>query len=529
MELDRRTFIKGAALSGALAATAGLAACSPAQSGESDGGQTGASDAGAGQQSGDWRAAPEPIADIAETVDADVVVVGAGTSGCFATLAAVEAGAKTVCLQKGSMVMTHGAVFGAIGSRWQQEAGYEYDINEMANAHARYNSLRPDIRFLKSIMAESAKTLEWIADETGTDFELVVKGGNHYEYDQPVFMTGHRTTADKAIGLATQIADLATSKGAEFYFDTPGVQLVSEDGRVTGVVGQREDGSYVQFNAAKGVILSTGDYGSDYAMCADLCPWVVGTNNYYNPPYNTGDGHKMGTWVGAKMETPPHTKMAHVHSCIDGTNLTDSPMRTDPFLWVNQNGERFCNEDMEYGMICNIVSEQPGDVYYIVCDATYADQRKTRRNPGADIKQEAVDKAVELGYWITADTLEEAAEAWEIPAEALKETVARYNELAEAGVDEDYGKPAADLGPIAQGPFHIVRVYTPMDVTMGGLMVNGNMQVLDEDDAVIEGLYATGNTQGGFYGATDYDLEVDGFSLGRAATSGRLAGEHAAR
>ncbi|MFR1638313.1 MAG: FAD-binding protein [Eggerthellaceae bacterium] len=144
---------------------------------------------------------------------------------------------------------------------------------------------------------------------------------------------------------------------------------------------------------------------------------------------------------------------------------------------------------------------------------------------GADI-QEAVDKAVELAI----DHRRYAGRSGrsvEIPAEALKETVARYNELAEAGVDEDYGKPAADLGPIAQGPFHIVRVYTPMDVTMGGLMVNGNMQVLDEDDAVIEGLYATGNTQGGFYGATDYDLEVDGFSWGEPLRPPR--GEHAAR
>ena len=76
-------------------------------------------------------------------------------------------------------------------------------------------------------------------------------------------------------------------------------------------------------------------------------------------------------------------------------------------------------------------------------------------------------------------------------------------------------------------PFFVIRTYTPMDVTMGGLMVNEKMQVLSEDDAVIEGLYAIGNTAGGFYGGIDYDLEVDAFSLGRAVTTGRLAAQYA--
>ena len=84
------------------------------------------------------------------------------------------------------------------------------------------------------------------------------------------------------------------------------------------------------------------------------------------------------------------------------------------------------------------------------------------------------------------------------------------------------------MQPVEAGPFYIVRTYTPMDVTMGGLMTDCDMQVIREDGSVIEGLYAVGNTSGGFYGGVDYDLELDAFSLGRAATTGRLAGEHAA-
>ena len=121
------------------------------------------------------------------------------------------------------------------------------------------------------------------------------------DWDNTTFPTGHTSDAGKAIDIAQIIADKAMELGAEFRFNTPGVQLVQdESGRVTGIIGESKDG-YVQFNAAKGVILATGDYASDYDMCADLCPWVVGTHNYYNPNYNTGDGHKMGVWVGAKM------------------------------------------------------------------------------------------------------------------------------------------------------------------------------------------------------------------------------------
>ncbi|NTU89955.1 MAG: FAD-binding protein, partial [Actinobacteria bacterium] len=217
------------------------------------------------------------------------------------------------------------------------------------------------------------------------------------------------------------------------------------------------------------------------------------------------------------------------HNCIDGTDLTDSPIKNDPFLWVNQAGERFANEDMEYAMICNNVREQPGDVFYIVFDKNYDAQRAAFWNPKAAATDPAAfAKAIELGYIVEGQTLEEAAKGFEIPAEVITTTVKRYNELAANGKYEDFGKPAADLAPIKDAPFYIVRSYTPMDVTMGGLMINTKMQVLDENDEVISGLYAAGNTSGGFYGGTDYDLEVDAYSLGRAATTGRLAGEYAA-
>lgn len=96
----------------------------------------------------------------------------------------------------------------------------------------------------------------------------------------------------------------------------------------------------------------------------------------------------MGVWLGAKMETLPHTKMAHIHNSIGGTNLTDSPVKSDPFPWVNQDGKRFANEHMGYAMVCNTVREQPGDVFFVVHDANFSDQRQALLNPRGPVKDE---------------------------------------------------------------------------------------------------------------------------------------------
>lgn len=291
--------------------------------------------------------------------------------------------------------------------------------------------------------------------------------------------------------------DKAQQLGARFYFDTTGVQLVQDDsGRVTGVIGKRSDGAYTQFNAAKGVILATGDYASNPEMVQEMCPELMDTFNYYYPPDNTGEGHQMGLWAGGVIERGNHSKMCHPPNGNDGKELTDSPIKSDAFLWVNQQGERFCNEDMDYVLICNRVLRQPGQVYYIVFDDDFADQRQTFRNPFGPVDESRVDTARELGYWTTADTIEELGAAFDVSGDVLAATVARYNDLVDNGVDDDFGKNALDLKPIRKAPFHMVRTYAPSDVALGGLMVDEQMRVVRDDGEAIEGLYAVGNCQG---------------------------------
>lgn len=530
INMDRRNFLKGVALAGGAAALTGLVGCSPAAS-KSDSGAASAGDAGASGSavSKSWRDKPEPIEDIAETVECDVVVVGAGAAGTCAVLASVEAGAKTVCIQKSPMVMTHGQVYSGFGTRWMKEAGVDLNIDDVVGSHVRANGCKPDHMFIRHLMEESAKTLEWMADETGEEVSLVPSGSSDpYVYDTPAYTTGH-AFAGKAIGVSQKLADVAQEKGAEFYFETSGVQLVMDGDDVKGVIGKRTDGTYMQVNAAKGVILATGDYASNYEMAREMCPGVVDTFNFYSPADNTGEGLQMGLWAGGMIERGSHSKMCHPHNGNDGTELTDSPIKSDAYLWVNQRGERFCNEDQEYGLICNQVLKQPGQVFYIVMDDDFASQRSEMRNPRPAPKDADIDKAKELGYWKDADSIEELAKAFDIDATALAATVERYNGWVDSGADDDYAKNPKCLKPIKKAPFHIVRTYTPSDVALGGLMVNADMQVVREDGSAIKGLYAVGNCQGGGFGADDYTFAINGFSLGRAAISGRLAGENAAK
>ena len=225
MEMNRRQFLAGAAVAGA-AALGTMAGCAPQDSapkeGASDNAKT-SQEPASQPAAASWKDKPEPITDIVETVEADVVVVGAGIGGVCSALKAVQSGAKTICLQKGDIVLTHGGNFGAINSRFQKEAGNpEIDMMDILAHHLKYNNYRPQYDYAKVIFNESAETLEWIADSTGLTWNpSKPRTINTMDWDNTTFPTGHTSDAGKAIDIAQIIADKAMELGAEFRFNTP--------------------------------------------------------------------------------------------------------------------------------------------------------------------------------------------------------------------------------------------------------------------------------------------------------------------
>ena len=215
-------------------------------------------------------------------------------------------------------------------------------------------------------------------------------------------------------------------------------------------------------------------------------------------------------------------------------NLGGAPFSGNPFLRVNLLGLRYENEDVPIPYMANSIQLQPEHKTWTIYDSTYAEDLPkmgtsfSRTNAASDNTIKAIDTAVEGGKTLfKADTLDDLAQQMGVPGDAFKATVARYNELAARGVDEDYGKNPEMMTLIDTPPYY--AAYNPLAllVVLGGLKVNTKLQVIDTAGEVIPGLYATGNVAGGCF-ANDYPVIVPGLSHSRAWTFGRIAGQNAA-
>lgn len=330
--------------------------------------------------------------------------------------------------------------------------------------------------------------------------------------------------------VAQWLIDYAIESGkAQVLYSTPAVQLkTNAEGTVTGVIAQKEDGSYVLGNGAS-VILAAGDYGHNDGLRAEFMPHIEGLPSAYSRTSNTGDGILMGHWVGGAIQPSPHCGNIHYDPPVA---VPDVPGSGQPWLSVNQNGKRFCNEDVVYGQIYAQDMNQPGLMHWQIFDGDFKEQcgtlgsgmMRTEPFPGYG---DAIEEAANNGDCKRADSIEELAALMEVPADEFKATVDRYNELFEKGVDEDFGKLAKYLTPIKTPPFYAVARQAGVLCTLNGLLTDDDFRVVDENDQVIEGLYAVGNTQGGWFGGLEHQMMVPGMSLGRAAVSGRVAAKRA--
>ena len=516
--ITRRDFL-AAGSAAAVVGMAAMAGCSPqepeAAAREGDGLDE-SSSTESNSRTASWENAPEPIAEsaIVKKKEFDVVVVGAGMSGVCAALAAAEKGATVGVVQKGDMVLTHGTAFAAINTADVLAAGNEpMDVEQMMTQFNLNNSNNINFKLLQAYFAEAVESGEWFV-------ERVRKAGL-----DPVFQKGLYAmlfTKDKAIGAAQALADQAKELGVEFLFDTPGVQLVKDGARIVGVIAGKE-GSYVQCNGTKGVVLATGCYGNNDELKEKFCPGALPFPNFYAPANNDGDGHLMGMWAGALMQQRPHPKMNHVHHYV-GDGDTNAPMRKTPWLNVNDRGERIMNEAVSYEYRCNATYNSPERHATQLFDATFEDQLVSAGSESDIPKEGQMEQFIKDGFIVTADTIEGIAQALDIPAETLVETVARYNELAAKGHDDDFLKPAKWMMPIETPPFYAIRRQYTTSAILGGLQVGETSNVLDEELQPIPGLYAVGNVQGGMFGDTDYTFDMTGLSLGRAMTFGYMVG-----
>lgn len=542
MTMDRRTFLGGGALLAGSMAAAGLAGCAPAaepaKAPASDGGKGGSGDSLAGTGETGWRVAPKPVddADIAETFDADLVVVGAGAAGCIAAVSAVQDGAKVILIQKHDAPYCHGYAWAANGSKVQKEAGVELDGWEIMNALNQKSENRVKEEVVRNWVKYSGEVTDWIYDQIN-DVEGVgpiileipepADDDWNYTYTVTHLPTGTYGPTGSFLPVANYLIDQCDPAQLDAHYSTTAVELRQDaSGRVTGVVAQKEDGSYILCNAAKAVILAAGDYGNDLEMRDEFMPFAKGLPAGYSNMEDTGDGIKMGYWAGGKIEEGPHVCNIHYDPCIAYPNYQGTIM---PWLRVNQNGERFSNEDQPYELIYAKDMLQPGNMHFQVFDDNYKTDWKDMGKGGAMRSNwdELVPQALEAGDLHTGNTLEELAASMGVPADAFAATVARYNELCEKGYDEDFGKQKARMKKVEKAPFYAFARQASCLTPLTGLSVNGDMQVLGQDDKPIEGLYAAGNNSGNFFGGLVQRMCCPGFGVGRAILTGRVAAKRA--
>lgn len=565
--MSRRSFLTGAAATGALA-TLGLAGCAPKASAETKE----ASEAQATETAGnDWLGSAPEIAesDITNTRECDILIVGAGMSGIVAAAQAADLGLNFIVVDKGTEPSASHFDVGAVNSKFTEQTGQSIDKGRILNELNRYASFKNDSAVAKTWVDESAGMVEWLqalyeeilgSCTVTVDVENGGEGnaGGTVYYIPPechTFKTADGERIDHIQVLSEYLADKGTPVG---YGHDLAKLVREENGPVTGAIFETKDG-YVQINAAKGVILATGGYPANPDMVKARNPIIPAcvTNLNYNQN-NTGMGIKAALWAGAKMDTTPAAMIFDRGSVEPGVDAgyqgegdkAQFPgsgqfnLGSQPFLKVDRNGKRITNESANYDAICHAASNHPGGVWCQIIDANApADVQRFQMQGCAAVtwksalKDKTVDEAydekyISKGIMMKADTLDELAGKLGFEGDAKTEflaTIDRYNELYDLGEDEDFGKESYRLSELRTAPFYGTWFGGALLTTLDGVRIDKDTRVLNENEQPIEGLHAVGTCSGSYYSG-NYPVYLVGNCLGRQLTFGRhavryLAGE----
>ena len=527
-QMSRRMFVAGTAAAGVAGAALGGARLARANE--------------AAEAAGPW--ALEELGEPTETIDVDMCVLGAGGTGLAAAIQATQLGLDVVVLEKqamvgGSFVGTEGLF--AVGSHWQDEAGESFTADEVIIECLDYHHWIPNPALYEEFFTRTAETVDWL-EGLGVVFDHVQALGdsrNCWHVYEGEGSEGTGVTFMKSFSAA------ADELGIRIELECPGKQLIMEGGKVAGVLAKRSDGTVVQVNAPV-VVVGTGGYANNGDVIRDL--------NGADPTRITpsgmagrdADGLKMMRAAGGQLAAQAGTIMFY-GPILPGTSYgseIQAATSMQPHLWVNQDAERFVNEDMflkNFAYAGNAVHNQERTL--TVCTQAIIDRYIDEGpdvgvgvyvNAGspltklADQLADAMEDEESAPYIFKADTVEELAQAAGLGPEKLAATVEAYNEMCAAGADTRFSKPAEYMRALEEGPFYAFEVFNGYFTTVGGIKVTPQTEVLDDTNTVIPGLYAGGSDAGGLYGDT-YDVGIAaGSQASWAINSGRLAAKNGA-
>jgi succinate dehydrogenase/fumarate reductase flavoprotein subunit len=475
-----------------------------------------------------------PITSFADERTYDLVVVGAGTAGMPAVLTALEEGATVACLQKEAKGVSQGN--GASG--FIPEESSPKGLQNFINEWMRTSSYRVNPALLDYFLKHSGETMCWlgkVGEAVGYPASSQSTGMTKHFADGSTctFVLNSFGVKPENNGvLIRAMARYASETGADILYRTPGVQLVMDKGRAVAVVGRTQDGDYIRLNATKGIIIATGDYQNNNSLVRKFSPDLV---PFARKQWNkTGDGLLMGLAVGAGITPVMHCRQLH--------DMDAGPMllADNPFMALNQKGERFMNEDVpmvRWNQLLRFEDAKDPGRFFRVFDSDYLTHTTEWGHPAVPpekledyipgLRQKPEGVYANLIDTHRADTLDGLADELGLDAAALKQSVARYNELCDQGFDADFGKDPKYLKPIRNAPFWGIRQWVRISAICGGLTVDGSYRVLDTEKRPIPGLYGAGFVAGDLSGDVDWSIYLGGLSCGSCFTSGRYTAIHA--
>lgn len=550
---------------------------------------TAGGDTAASSSDEDWLGTEPEIDEskVAKTVDVDVAVVGCGIAGVAACRSVAEDGGLVAAFEKADGPQCrsgeYAVINGKVQAKWGRDTWTREQIDDIIDSHM----VESTYRCKRSIMSKWAhnigETFDWwveanpdlyyaettrsaIPDESADNFIIPIfyPLPEHYDWKQerfPCYPTSVEFKPDQHVTVEANMQKAIDTGNVQTFYGCFVEKLIMDNGRCVGLYARdAATGEYIKCNASKGVILSTGDYSQNTKMLKHFCPEVIENNiqclftnvDVEGNFTNQGDGIQLGMWAGAQVQQS-HAPM--IHHMGGGADLAGvGVMGNAGFLNLDLNGKRFMNEDLPGQQLENQIELQKNRESWQIFDSNWPEQlpympaahggacyyedyasedegpknNTTYRNYKSPYQLEA---AVADGRAVKADTLEELVAKIYPDDTAAQQTaldsIQRYNELAKAGYDEDFHKPASRMWAVENGPFYADKFTTALLlVCIGGLESDEDCHTFDADRNIIPGLYVAGNIQGNRF-ATEYPIGLKGVSHSMAMYYGYVAGKNA--
>ena len=460
----------------------------------------------------------------AKELSADVIVVGGGGAGMAAATRLAQLGKSVILVEKsgflGGAISVSGGNQVVMGSQLQIDNGVADDSVESMVADFEANGANKNNKEILTLFAENVgATTDWLVASCGITFEEGLHQLGEYSHNRELAYTGG------GAGFAEAMRKAVEEAGVQVLLNTKAESLIADNGTVTGVKAASSDADYTL--TAGNVVLATGGYGANKDMLTDEMKSAL----YYGPASSTGEGIQMAQAVGAQTANMEYGKR-YPNGIEVSEGMAKSTIAGNIVGWtmsailVNKDGNRVVNEKASNRTILEEELKQEGGELYLLLDAETFEAWKAKLAP-AGISDADIEKYLEANGTTTpvfahGETLEEAAAAAGINADNLKATVEKYNGFVAKGSDDDFGRAATYLTKtIGEGPYYIVEQKPRFATTMGGLVINTSMQVLNESGEPISGLYAAGENCGQVMG----DDSPSGANNAWALTSGKLAAD----